>query len=169
MTAGRPLLVGDVMAARPVTVDPADDWRSVASCMLVSGAGALPVVDDDGFLLGIVTEADLLSRAAFNSHHHPGLESLVDLVRGEGRWVQKSVAVTAAELMTTAVHVTTPDDDLGSAARRMLEHGVHHLPVLDAGRLVGVVSRRDILAAMEPAAVDLAAEDRPVPAPAPGR
>jgi CBS domain-containing protein len=62
-------------------------------------------------------------------------------------WVRKAAATTAADLMTRTVVTTSPDADLPSTARRLLESGYRRLPVVDAeGRLVGIVSRRDLLA-----------------------
>lgn len=138
------------MASRPVTIDPDASWLITVNCMLSAGVRALPVVDDAGSLLGIVTDGDLLSRAAFQTHHHLGLAALADLVRGDARWPHKASGSTAEDFMTTTLCVAAPDDDIADAARRMLERGVQHLPVLEAGRLIGMVSRRDLLVALAP-------------------
>jgi CBS domain-containing protein len=133
------------MTTPVVTVGPEATWKEVAELMLDAGVSGLPVVDDDGYLLGIVTEADLVSKPAFGDRRHRSLMALVDLFTGEARWAGKASALTAAELMTTAVIVVSPEEHVRVAAQRMLDHQVQRLPVLDGGQLVGVISRRDLL------------------------
>jgi CBS domain-containing protein len=137
--------VGDVMSTVVVTVRPEDTWTQVAERMLDAGVSGLPVVDDSGYLLGIVTEADLVSKPAFGDRSLRSLATLVDLVTGGGRWMAKATALTAGELMTTAVLTATPYEHIREAAQRMLDHDVKRLPVLDGGEVVGIVSRRDLV------------------------
>ena len=137
--------VAEVMTAAVVTVGPEATWKQVAERMLDAGVSGLPVVDADGFLLGVVTEADLVSKPAFGDRRHRSLAAMVDLLSGEARWVGKATAHTAADMMTTAVVTAAPGEHIRSAAQRMLDSGVKRLPVLDGGRLVGILSRRDLL------------------------
>src|SRR5205807_1770895 len=67
------------------------------------------------------------------------------LAARDPRWVRKSAALTAQDLMTARVVTARPDEDLGTAARRMLERDVKRLPVVQDGWLVGIVSRHDLL------------------------
>jgi hypothetical protein len=67
----------------------------------------------------------------------------------EHRWVAKAADWTAADVMTTRVLTRSPDDDVRMVARRMLDRAVKRMPVLDGDRLVGVVSRSDILHALD--------------------
>jgi CBS domain-containing protein len=137
--------VAEVMTGSVVTIGPEATWKQVAELMLEAGVSGLPVVDRDGYLLGIVTEADLVSKPAFGDRSHRSLAALVELFTGDARWVGKAAGLTAAELMTTAVLTATPDEDIQTVAHRMLDGQVRLLPVLDYGRMVGIVSRRDVM------------------------
>jgi CBS domain-containing protein len=107
------------------------------------------VIDADGTLVGIVTEADLVSREAYGPDRRRPLGLIVDYLRDrDPAWVRKASATTAADLMTRVVTTASPDDEVRVTARRMLEGGRKRLPVVASdGRLVGIVSRRDVLAA----------------------
>lgn len=150
--------VAEVMTTSVVTVGPEVTWKQVAERMLDAGVSGLPVVDHDGYLLGVVTEADLVSKPAFGERRHRALAAVVDLLTGDARWAGKATALTAAQLMTTAVIVASPDDDVRVAALRMVEARVKRLPVLDGGKLVGIVSRRDLLRSFHRSDADIAAE-----------
>jgi CBS domain-containing protein len=150
--------VGEVMTTSLVTVGPEATWKDVAERMLDAGVSGLPVVDDGGYLLGLVTEADLVSKPAFGGRRHRSLAALVDLLTGEARWVGKATALNASQLMTTAVLTATPQEHLRTAAQRMLDGHVKRLPVLDGGRLVGIVSRRDLLRSFHRSDAEIGAE-----------
>lgn len=89
--------VADVMATSLVTVAPETPWKQIAEKILDTGVSGLPVVDDDGNLVGLVTEADLIRRPAFGS-----------------------TAPTAAELMTTALITAIPQEHVRTVARRVV-------------------------------------------------
>jgi CBS domain-containing protein len=102
---------------------------------------AFPVLDDAGHVVGVVSEADLLLKEA-------GQEALGGYLLSSGRrgGRAKAAGLTAAELMTTPAVTIRPDDSLADAARLMHDRHVKRLPVVDqAGRLVGIVSRVDLL------------------------
>ena len=90
--------------------------------------GALPVFDGQQHLVGIITERDLTAALA------------------EGA---DPVRTTVSDYMTPAPEVLRPDSELAEAAHTMLQLGVRHLPVVQNGRLVGVLSMRDVLGAGE--------------------
>ncbi|MEW6470875.1 MAG: CBS domain-containing protein [Actinomycetota bacterium] len=150
--------VGEVMTTSVVTVGPEAPWKEVAERMLEAGVSGLPVVDHGGYLLGLVTEADLASKPAFGDRPHRSLAALVDLLTGEARWAGKATALNASQLMTTAVITATPDEPVRTAAQRMLDRQVKRLPVLDGGKLVGIVSRRDLLRSFHRPDDEIAAE-----------
>lgn len=136
--------VGDVMTKSPVTVTEDTPLRAAARTMLDLGVSGLPVVDDGGRLVGIVSEADFLELEAARERRP---KRLLDALFGiEGQRLAKAERV--AEIMTTdplTVDDTTP---LATAARLMRDKGVKRLPVIDgSGRLVGIVSRADLLEA----------------------
>jgi len=126
--------------------------------MLDGNISGLPVIDDEGSLLGIVTEADLVSKPAFGARRHRSLVAIIDLLTGASRWAAKATALTAGELMTTSVVTATPKESIRVVAQRMLERGVKRLPVLDGGRLVGIISRRDLLRSFHRSDDEIAAD-----------
>lgn len=135
-------IVADVMTRRVVTVDALAPYKGVVRLMQENGVSALPVVDDDGTMLGIVSEGDLILK------EDPELGRRGRLFDGRGRSSAraKAAASKAWELMTTPVVSVTPQASLGEAARLMHRHAVKRLPVLDeGGRIVGIVSRVDLL------------------------
>lgn len=138
--------VGDVMSSPVVTVGPEAPFPEIVDRLLTAGISGVPVVDADGRLLGIVTEADLVSKEAYGYRRRRALGLLADVLHGrDAAWVRKGAGRAARDVMTAPVDVVAPGDDLAAAARRMLERGHKRLPVVDGGRVVGVVSRHDVL------------------------
>jgi CBS domain-containing protein len=140
--------VRDVMTTDVVTAGLNATYDEIVDRLLTHDISGLPVVDSDGVLLGLVTEADLVSREAYGPERRRPLGLVADYLRNrDPAWVRKASGTTARELMTHAVTTASPDDELRVAARRMLESGYKRLPVVATdGRLVGIVSRRDVLA-----------------------
>jgi CBS-domain-containing membrane protein len=102
---------------------------------------AFPVLDDDNKVVGIVSEGDLLTKEAFDGAT-PG--ALQGMLRRRERG--KAVAVTAAELMTKPAVTIGPDAPVTQAAKLMYSRRVKRLPVVnDHGRLIGIVTRADVL------------------------
>lgn len=130
----------DVMTRDVVAVHPRGAAREAGALLAAKGYTMLPVVDDDGVLVGVITEADVLrDRLPLDPR---------TLVHGEparGRPVPRR---TVADVMTDPEVVAHPGTDLGELARLMLEHRVRSAPVVDGRRLVGVVTRRDMLRAI---------------------
>ena len=140
--------VAEVMTRAVITVGPQAPWQEVAERMLDAGVSGIPVIGTDGSLLGIVTEADLISKPAFGARRQRSLAVFVELVTGDAGWADKAVAGTAAELMTSPPNTASPEENIEAAAQRMLDRKVKRLPVVSGGRLVGIVSRRDLLRTM---------------------
>jgi CBS domain-containing protein len=135
--------VQDAMTWPVVTVAPTATYHEIVDAMVSRRISALPVVDANGFVLGIVSEADLLHKVEFAgvaSTHH-----LIERRRArEGR--MKADAVVAADLMSKPAITIRPDETIGAAAAAMSDHHVKRLPVVDrTNTLVGIVSRSDIL------------------------
>jgi CBS domain-containing protein len=135
--------VRDVMTTRVVVVEESTAFKEIVRSMEESGVGGLPVVDADGRVVGVVSEADLLLKEeeAQQPHRH-------HLLEGKRRGIEraKAEARVAGELMTAPAVSIGPDASLGQAARLMHERGVKRLPVVDErGVLVGIVSRGDLL------------------------
>lgn len=151
--------VGDFMSAPPVTVGPDTPFPEIVETLLSHEISGLPVVGSDGQLLGIVTEADLLSKEAYGCRRRRALGLVADYLRGrDPQWVRKGAGRTAAEVMTASPVAASPEDDLRVAARHMLENHHKRLPVVADGRLVGMLSRHDLLRALHRSDGDLQAD-----------
>jgi CBS domain-containing protein len=142
-----PVLVRNVMTSDPVTVEPTATVKDIAHILLERDIRCVPVVDIGDQLVGVVSEADLVCREGYptvRSHH---LAAMIDEAIGEHRhhWTARAEGLTAGELMTADVVSCAPAEPVGIVVRRMIRHDVRTLPVLEDGRLVGVLSRHDIL------------------------
>ena len=136
-------LVCDVMTTEVVTVEPWTPFREIVTRLAEHRISAAPVLDAEGNVLGVVTEADLLLK-----QEHPDLELNVPLAWSRRRRLErdKAAAIVAGKLMTAPPVTVSPTATITEAARRMHTAGVKRLPVVDqAGRLVGIVSRADLL------------------------
>ena len=142
----RTLRVRDVMKTRVVAATPSTPFREVAELMLRHDIGAVPVVDDAGGLVGLISEADLLSKEAYGGRRGAFLGALPGLGRREANGMLRSRGRLAREIMSAPVETAMADDALRVVARRMVENRLRHLVVVDdSRRMVGIVSRRDLL------------------------
>jgi CBS domain-containing protein len=139
--------VQELMTTAVITVAPSTPLKQVVATMLDRGISATPVVDRDGTLAGIVTEADLVAKEAYAPAHAGPASMLAAYFRGiDPQWVRKADGRTAADVMTRSVVTVAPSDSVALAARRMLSAGVKRLVVVDgANAVLGIVSRRDLL------------------------
>ncbi|MCU0280630.1 MAG: CBS domain-containing protein [Acidimicrobiia bacterium] len=137
--------VRDIMTTDPVKVTADTRLREAARLMVRHRVSGLPVVDEGGKLIGILSEGDFIRREAGRDRPH-GV-SLLDAVFGEGE-LQPVGAETVAEIMTRSVVTITPEASVGEAARVMGRRNVKRLPVVDLeGELIGIVSRADVVGA----------------------
>jgi CBS-domain-containing membrane protein len=135
--------VGDVMTRRVVTVGEQATYREVVEQLAEHAVSAVPVVTEDGRVVGIVSEADLLHKMEF-----AGLEPHLHLLERKRRRAAraKASADTASDLMTGPAVVIGVGESLTTAAKLMDAERVKRLPVVDErGHLVGILSRRDLL------------------------
>jgi CBS domain-containing protein len=147
-------LVREIMDTDPVTVSPDTGVEDVVRVLRERELPGLPVVDGDGRLVGIVTEADLVLPDDTGDLHIPhyielfgGAIFLEPLSRFEHR-LRKAFAANAGEMMTADPDTVGPDTSIREAARRIHDTGHNRLPVVEDGRLVGVVTRLDVLGAL---------------------
>ena len=130
-------------AEKVVTVRPGTPYKEVARLLTEHRISALPVLGEGDRVLGIVSEADLLPK---ESRSREPASERPPLTPSQARSRHKAEAATALELMTAPVVTITAEEDVSEAARRMEQHRIKRLPVIGADRrLVGIVSRRDIL------------------------
>ncbi len=133
--------VASVMTREVVTVAPGTTYKEVAERLHERRVSALPVVDADRRVIGVVSEADLLLK---EERPAPGRGPLID-PQGDAA---KAMARNAAALMTSPAVTVRPEATLTEAARLMHRRGVKRLPVVDQeGRLAGLVSRADLIQA----------------------
>jgi CBS domain-containing protein len=136
-------LVKDLMTTQVVTVGPETPFKEIVARLAEHRVSALPVVDDHGRVLGVVSEADLLLKEEF-----PDPDQDIPLFWTKRRRLErdKAAATTARDLMSIAVVSIAPEATAAEAARRMHTAKVKRLPVLgQGGRLVGIISRSDLL------------------------
>jgi len=143
--------VKEIMTTEVVVIQPETPLKDVIDRLVRSEVSSLPVVEDTGRIVGLVTEADVISKQAYGGRRRRrALALLGDVLSGrDHRWVTKAGGLVAADVMSKNLIVCSPQDDVRTVARRMLEHGVKRVPVLEAGDLVGIVSRHDILATFD--------------------
>ncbi|MGW7210793.1 CBS domain-containing protein [Streptomyces sp. NPDC054837] len=140
--------VGSVMTTEVVRARYGTPFKEVARMLADHRISGLPVVDEDESVIGVISETDLLARQAETSAPYRPKHRfrLSHLTRGSRRRAVKARARTAGQLMTEPPVTVRADDTIVEAARTMAQNRVERLPVLDeASRLVGIVSRRDLL------------------------
>jgi CBS-domain-containing membrane protein len=135
--------VEDVMTTKVSTVRLDTPYKVIAAQLHEHRVDAVPVVNDNECVLGVVSAADLLAKVALDGNS--GQEGLFAL--RHHRELQQAHALTAADLMTSPAVTVGPCTSVRHAARRMSERHVKRLPVVDPdGRLLGIISRSDVLA-----------------------
>jgi len=137
--------VKDVMTTRVITVRRDASFRTMVAALRDHRVSAFPVLDDDGKVIGVVSEADMLAKEALASEPEgmPGM--IAGMLRRKEH--EKARGTTAGDLMTSPPVTVTPDDTLERAARLMYTRKVKRLPVVDANcHLVGIIGRADLLA-----------------------
>lgn len=135
--------VRNVMSTDVVTVREGTPFKDVVRALSGRDVSAAPVVDAERRVLGVVSEADLLIKQGTQE---------VEFARSLASWwsgrrnLRRAVATTAGTLMTKPAVTVTDNATVAGAARLMTQHNVKRLPVVDGdGRLVGIVSRKDVL------------------------
>jgi CBS domain-containing protein len=146
--------VSDVMTTDVVTADKTASYKQAAQIMAGHKVSAVPVLTKNGHVAGIVSEADVL-RKEERDFGRLG----TGLPRHTRRERAQADARTVTELMTTPVITIHPDAPVGAAARLMNGHRIRRLPVVDSsGKLIGIVSRRDLLSVFLRPDEEIAAE-----------
>jgi CBS domain-containing protein len=139
----------DIMTAHVISVGPDATVDAVANTLTGNGVSAVPVIAIDGRLLGIVSEGDLIRRSELKT------------TRGRSWWLYlltstdqlaadfaKSRAVKVKDIMTKTVLTVEPDTPLHDIADILERHGIKRVPVIEEGRVVGIVSRANLIQAL---------------------
>jgi CBS domain-containing protein len=134
-----PLRVRDVMTPDPLVLDPQLPLKSAALLLFYAEVSGAPVVAADGSLIGVLSERDLLAKEA---------PERFGFGRAAADEQRRREATTVADACSRPAAVTVPDARLADAARELLDRDISRLVVIDEGRVVGIVSRHDVLAAL---------------------
>ena len=139
----------DLMTRTVATVLPATSVQAAARRMLDVGVSALPVVDTTGRLVGIISEGDLLRRAETGTERRNSW--WLGLVASPGERARefiKSHGSRVGDVMSRQVLTTGPETPVDEIATLLEEHGIKRVPIIDGDKLVGIVSRADLLRAL---------------------
>jgi CBS domain-containing protein len=140
--------VKDVMTATVVAVRRDASFKEMAARLREYRVSAFPVIDENGRVIGVVSEADLLAKEAL-AGEHAGIPAAITGILHHKEY-KKAEGLTAGELMTHPAVTVRPGDSVQHAARLMYTLQVKRLPVVDAGGyLAGIVSRADLLAVFD--------------------
>lgn len=151
-----PRTVGDVMTRTVIAVGRDASFKEIVKAMEQWKVSALPVLEGEGRVVGVVSEADLLPKEQFRDHTPSRIEQAKELEA-----LVKAGGLTAGELMTAPAVTVHSDVTIAHAARIMAVYRIKRLPVIDAeGRLGGVVSRGDLLKVFLRSDEDIAEEVR---------
>jgi CBS domain-containing protein len=136
--------VSDVMTKAVVTVGTRTPLKDVARLMVKRRVSGMPVVDEDGSVLGVVSEGDIIAKERGRLGQRSLLEHLLEVNGAD----HKHDARDAADAMTSPAVTIRPNRSVGEAAALMLDRCVNRLPVVDKdGKLVGIVTRADLVRA----------------------
>ena len=139
----------DVMVSPVITVKPSSSVREVAQTLLKERISAVPVVDDQGKLVGIISEGDLLHRAEAGTQRRHSWW-LVGLVGDESLASEyiKAHSRKVADVMTRKVVTAAPDSPLHQIAALLEKNSIKRVPIVENGQLVGIISRANLVQAL---------------------
>ena len=145
----------DIMDSQVPSVAPGDDARTAIDLLAKTDMGAIPVVDGDRKVVGIVSESDLILGEEESELHLPHYLNImggivfVGSMKGFEERLEKAFATKVSELMTSDPVVAHTYEKADRVAKKIAEKHHNHLPVVDEdGRLAGMVTRADALAAL---------------------
>lgn len=147
--------VRELMTKDVVSVRPEASLREAAALLVEHRVSGLPVVRGNE-VVGVLSEADIVAKASGGSEHGGLLSWLFDPEPHE----HKASARTAGEAMSSPPMTITPTRPVHEAARKMIAEGINRLPVVEDGKLVGILTRADIVRAFTRGDSELAAEIR---------
>ena len=139
----------DIMTQNLITVGPETTIREMAEILVKNKISGLPVVDDQGKVIGMVSEGDLMQTEI--APKLPDALSILGAIiyynglREYKEAFRKVAATKAEEIMTDKVVAVQAEDDVSQVGQLMLDHNIKRVPVLDGTRLVGIISRSDMV------------------------
>lgn len=148
------IVARDIMSTELVTLSPEMDFISAARILLDKHINGAPVVDDQGSLVGILCQSDLIAQQ--KRMPVPTLITLLDSfvkltsAKQLEKQIRKIVALTVAEAMTPDPITVQPDTKIETVAALMVDSNLHTLPVVEETRLVGIIGKEDVLRTLLP-------------------
>lgn len=142
--------IKDIMTKDVITANESDTIEQCAKLLTTHNLSGLPVVDESGNLTGIITEGDLIRRSA-KVPTPAYLEFLGGIIYLDNPnkffdEVKKSMGLTAKEAMTDELTTISPEEEIEKAATTLVRKKIKRLPVVnEEGKLIGIVSRKDIM------------------------
>ena len=146
------LAARDIMTKKVITVSPETLVSDLAKTLAGKNIGGVPVVDADGRLVGIVTQSDLVERV--QELKLPPAINILDLhvylqiPSHLFRKVEKMLGATVADVMSPKPVTVSPETPVPRIAALMAEQKVHTLPVLEQGKIVGIIGKMDLVRAV---------------------
>ena len=151
------MLVRDVMNAGPVAIQATEAVSDAVRLLRTNDISGMPVLEGDR-LVGVVSESDLLRMLSAEREGGLWLPSPLEIlevpIRDLIRWEKLQAGAEEAgtkrvsEVMTKKVFTSSPDDSIDKAASMMVRHRINRLPVLEEGKLVGILTRGDIISGL---------------------
>lgn len=148
------LKVKDIMTKELITVSPDTEIVQATKLLLEKRINGIPVTDETGKLVGILCQSDLIAQQkklpipSFFTFLD-GLITLTSMKQIE-KQVRKIAAITVAQAMTPNPVTVQPETDIETVAALMVDKNFHTIPVVDEGKLVGIVGKEDILKTLIP-------------------
>ena len=139
--------VEEIMTKDVITVSPKTPIHEAAELMIDHGVSGLPVVDDAGSVVGIVSEGDLILREK-PRERTPWWRLFFGDAERLAREYQKAHGMTVGEVMTRSLIAVSPDFPIESAALILDQHRIRRVPVVADGQLLGILSRGDLIKAL---------------------
>ena len=139
--------VEEIMTKDVITVSPKTPIHEAAELMIDHGVSGLPVVDDAGSVVGIVSEGDLILREK-PRERAPWWRLFFGDAERLAREYQKAHGMTVGEVMTRSLIAVSPDFPIESAALILDQHRIRRVPVVADGQLLGILSRGDLIKAL---------------------
>ena len=139
----------DVMVRDVITVKPDDDVAEVVKLLTENDVSALPVVDDNGNVVGVISEADLIHREEIDTEkQHPWWLEAVMPASTLAEEFAKSHGRRVEEIMSTDAVTASEDTSLGEIAMLLERHRIKRIPIVRERKLVGIVSRSNLIQAL---------------------
>ena len=141
-------MVRDVMSSHPISVHGSSSFKDLARKFLEFHGSAFVVLADDGKVIGVVSDADMLPKEALDGEADGRHGLITGILHRKAR--EKAEGITAGDLMTSPAVTVAPDDTVAHAAGLMYDRRLRQRPVVDAaGRLAGIINRTDVLAVFD--------------------